>query len=123
MRKILLLCALTVVISSVFTWRTVTRTATFGTFTGAPAASVASVIADPQSYLVKTVQVEGVISEQCKSMGCFFFFKSGKEQLRVDLQDVAMTAPMREGRKARAEGRTVPYNGGYQFFASAVEFE
>jgi hypothetical protein len=34
-----------------------------------------------------------------------------------------MTAPMREGRQARVAGLTVPFDGGYQFSASAVEFE
>jgi hypothetical protein len=55
-------------------------------------------------------------------MGCFFFFHSGKQSLRVDLQEVAMTAPMREGRRARVEGQLVPYGDGFQFYASAVEF-
>jgi hypothetical protein len=56
-------------------------------------------------------------------MGCFFFLRSGKGTLRVDLQEIAMKAPLREGRTARVEGQVVPYNGGYQLYASAVEFE
>jgi len=123
MKKILILCGLTLVIAAAFVWRTSAKPARFGTFTGAPKAEVASVIADPKSYLGRTVEIEGVVSEQCRAMGCYFFFKSGKETLRVDLQEIAMTAPMREGRMARVEGQTVPYNGAYQFFASAVEFE
>lgn len=123
MKKILLLCALIVVIAATSLWRAAARPARFGSFTGAPQADVASVIADPKAYLSRTVELDGVISEQCKSMGCFFFFHSGTDTLRIDLQEIAMTAPMREGRKARVEGATVPYNGGYEFFASAVEFE
>jgi hypothetical protein len=56
-------------------------------------------------------------------MGCFFFFLSGKNMLRVDLQEIAMNAPRRNGRPARVEGQIVPYGDGYQFVASAVEFE
>jgi hypothetical protein len=56
-------------------------------------------------------------------MGCFFFFLSGKNTLRVELQDIAMNAPRRNGRPARVEGQMVPHNDGYQFLASAVEFE
>lgn len=123
MKKILILCSLIVVISVVVAWRAAAGPARFGTFTGAPKAEVASVIADPKAYLSRTVELEGVVSEQCKSMGCYFFLKSGKQTLRVDLQEIAMHAPMREGRNARIEGQTVPYDGGYQFFASAVEFE
>jgi len=123
MKRILILCTAIVVIAAAFLWRAAARPARFGTFTGAPKAEVASVIADPRSYLSRTVELEGVISEQCKSMGCYFFFRSGRDTLRVDIQEIAMTAPMREGRRARVEGQTVPYNGSYQFFASAVEFE
>lgn len=123
MKKILFLCAIIVVIAAASVWRISARPARFGTFTGAPKADIASIVANPKSYLGRTVALEGVVSEQCKSMGCFFFFKSGSKTLRVDLQEIAMTAPMREGRMARVEGETVPFDGGYQFFASAVEFE
>jgi hypothetical protein len=123
MKKILVLCASIIVIAALFLWRAAARPARFGSFTGAPRAAVASVIADPKAYLTRTVALEGVISEQCQAMGCYFFFKSGSRTLRIDLQDIAMTAPMREGRKARVEGTTVPYDNGYQFFATAVEFE
>ncbi len=36
---------------------------------------------------------------------------------------VAMTAPRKNGRLARVEGRMEPYGDGYQLFASAVEFK
>ncbi|HKE26575.1 MAG TPA: hypothetical protein VKB88_29675 [Bryobacteraceae bacterium] len=123
MKKILVLCTLIIVAAAVSLWRAAAKPARFGSFTGAPKAEVASVIADPKAYLSRTVELEGVVSAQCKSMGCYFFFRSGKNALRVDLQEIAMTAPMREGRRARVEGQTVPYDGGYQFFANAVEFE
>ena len=123
MKKILILCASILVIAAVFIWRAAARPARFGAFIGAPKTAVTSVIADPKAYVSRTVSIEGVVSEQCTSMGCYFFFKSGKDTLRVDLQEIAMTAPMREGHRVRVEGQTVPYNGGYQFYASAVEFE
>src|SRR5215467_12120738 len=117
MKKILTLCFVILLAAAVWLWRAAARPARFGAFTGAPRAEVASLVADPKSHLGKTLEIEGVISEQCRSMGCFFFFRSGKDTLRVDLQDVAMTAPMREGRKARVEGQVTPYGDGYQFFA------
>ena len=123
MKTILAICGLTLLIGTAYIWRAAAEPTRFGTFTGAPKAAVSRLLAEPKTYLKQNVETEGVISEQCKSMGCFFFFKSGLQTLRVDLQDIAMTAPMREGRKARVEGRMVPYNDGYQFWASAVEFE
>jgi len=123
MKNILLLCAVTAAIAGVFIWRAAAKPSRFGTFAGAPKVEIATLITDPKGHGGKLYQIEGTVSEQCKSMGCYFFFKSGKDELRVDLQEVAMTAPMREGRKARVEGQIVPYNDGYQFYASAVEFE
>ena len=123
MKKIFTICAAILVIGAAFLWRAAATPTRFGTFTGAPKAEVARLIAEPKDYVSRSVEVDGVISEQCKAMGCFFFFKSGKDTLRVDLQEIAMTAPIREGRKARVEGRMVPYNDGYQLWASAVEFE
>jgi uncharacterized protein YdeI (BOF family) len=123
MKKIFILCALTLLVAVALVWRAVARPTRFGTFTGAPKTEVATLIASPRAFLGKTVEIEGTITEQCKSMGCYFTFRSDKGELRVDLQEVAMTAPMREGRPARVEGQVVPYNGGaFQFWASGVEF-
>jgi hypothetical protein len=122
MKSIFAFCAVIAVMAGVFIWRAAAKPSRFGAFTGAPKVEIATLIADPKGHSGKLYQIEGTVSEQCKSMGCYFFFKSGKDELRVDLQEVAMTAPMREGRKARVEGQVVPYNDGYQFYASAVEF-
>ena len=123
MKKILILCILTLAAVTAMVWRAVARPSLYGNFAGAPKAEVAALVADPTAYLHKTVEIEGAISDQCKAMGCFFFFRSPKGPLRVDLQEIAMTAPMREGHTARVEGEMVPFNGGYQFYASAIEFK
>jgi hypothetical protein len=123
MKKILILCGFVAVAATMFLWRAMAGPSRFGSFTGAPRAEVAALLAEPKAFLGKTLEIEGEITQQCRAMGCFFFFRSGKDRLRVDLEEVAMTAPMREGRRARVEGQIVPYNDGYQFFASAVEFK
>lgn len=122
MKQILIACGLTLALATFMVWRAFGGPSRFGTFTRAPRAEVARLIAEPRAFLGKTIEVDGVISEQCKSMGCFFFFRSGNETLRVDLQEIAMRAPLREGRTARVEGQMIPYNDGYQLYASAVEF-
>ena len=122
MKRILILCALTLVAIGALVWRAAAKPSRFGTFTGAPKAEVATLIAQPRAYTGRLLEVEGTITEQCKSMGCYFFFRSGDKTLRVDLQEVAMTAPMHEGKRARVEGQLVPYGDGFQFYASAVEF-
>lgn len=123
MKKIILICLLSAVAITALIWRAAAKPRRYGTFIAAPKAEIVKVIEEPKQFLGKTVELEGTVSEQCKAMGCFFFFRSGKETLRVDLQEVAMTAPMREGHPVRVEGQIVPYDGGYQFYASAVEFE
>jgi hypothetical protein len=122
MKKIFLLCALTLLAIGAIAWRAAAKPSRFGTFVGAPKADVAKLIAQPKTFTGKMLTVEGTITQQCKAMGCFFFFRSGEKTLRVDLQEVAMTAPMHEGRRARVEGQLMAYGDGFQFYASAVEF-
>jgi len=123
MKTIFILCALILAIGVALVWRGARSPSRFGTFTGAPKAEVADIINRPQDFLHKTVAIEGEIREQCETMGCYFYFFSGKNSLRVDLEEIAMTAPRRNGRPARVEGQIVPYGEGYEFFASAVEFK
>ena len=123
MRTILVLCALTLVIGAVLIWHVMSLPNEYGAFTGVPKADVADLIERPQEFLHHTVAIEGIVRKQCTTMGCYFFFLSGEKLLRVDLEEITMVAPRRNGRRARVEGQMVPYGDGYQFVASAVEFE
>ena len=123
MRTIFALCAVILLAGGFFLWRAMQSPSVYGNFFGAPPATVADLIERPKDFLVKAVTVEGKISEQCKTMGCFFFFRAGAKTLRVELQDIAMNAPMREGHDARVEGQILTYGDGYQLVASAVEFK
>ncbi len=123
MRTILGLCAAILAIGAVLIWRGTQLPTHYGDFTGAPKTAVADLIERPKEFLDKVVLVEGEIREQCKTMGCYFFFHSGDKMLRVDLEQIAMNAPMREARPVRVEGQLVPFDHGYQLVASAVEFQ
>src|SRR5688572_10816457 len=105
MKTIVVLCVLTLVIGIVLVWQAVRLPSHYGTFIGAPKAEVADLIDRPTDFLHKTVSIEGEVREQCTTMGCFFFFKSGKRMLRVDLQEIAMNAPRRNGHPAGVEGQ------------------
>lgn len=94
-----------------------------GTFIGAPKVAVTDLVKGPKKFLGKTVAVEGIVREQCESMGCYFYLHEGDKVLRVDLEEIAMNAPRREGRPVAAEGTMVKYGDGYQLWASAVEFK
>lgn len=123
MKTIFALCAAVLIGAGAWIYHATRMPNSYGTFTGAPTIAVADLIARPKDFLNKTVAAEGVVREQCTSMGCYFFFRDGDKTLRVDIQSVAMTAPRKNGRPARVEGRMEPYGDGYQLFASAVEFK
>ena len=123
MRTIFAICALILVIGGVFAWRAMQLPDKFGEFSGAREVSVEDLIARPKEFTGKMLLVRGTVREQCRTMGCYFFFPARSGKLRVELKDIAMDAPMREGRPARVEGQMVPYSDGYQLYASAVAFE
>lgn len=122
MRIILGLCAAIAVIGGVLIWKSMQSPTIAGAFTGATKTEVAELIERPRAFLNQTVLIEGEIRQQCKAMGCYFFFAAGDKQLRVDIEQILMNAPNREGRLARVEGFLTPFGEGYQFQASAVEF-
>ncbi len=122
MKTILAICGLILLGGAIFAWRSMQAPTVFGSFTGAKKTPVEQLVQRPKDYLGKSVVVEGIVQQQCKAMGCFFFIPAEKGLLRVELQAIAMTAPMKEGHQARVEGQMVPFGDGYQLFANAVEF-
>ena len=123
MKTIFALCAAVVIAAGVMIYRSTRMPNKYGTFTGAPQVEVADLISRPKDFLKKTVAAEGAVREQCTAMGCYFFLHAGDKMLRVDIQEVAMTAPRKNGHLARVEGLMEAYGDGYQLFASAVEFK
>jgi len=123
MKTIFTLCAISVAITAGLIWHATRLPTEYGVFSGVEQVTVVDLIEKPASYLHKTLTIEGIVREQCTTMGCYFFFLEGNKKLRVDIQEVAMTAPRKNGHKARVEGQVVPYGDGYQFVASAVEFQ
>jgi uncharacterized protein YdeI (BOF family) len=123
MKTILILCGVTLAVTSALIWRAAAKPTRFGALTGAPRAEVAALVDRPKDFIGKTVSVEGTITEQCKAMGCNFNFRDGSKSLRVDLQDIAMTAPMHEGKPALVEGQLIPRGEEFQLYATGVEFK
>jgi hypothetical protein len=123
MRTIFAICAAILMIGGVFAWRAMQPPDHFGEFAGGTEVAVEELIARPKNFTGKMILVRGIVREQCRTMGCYFFFPAKNGKLRVELKDIAMDAPMREGRPARVEGQIVPYNDEHQLYASAVAFE
>ena len=124
MKAILAISALLLAISGGLIWNWTRMPSRYGEFTNPPLVTVREVIDQPMDYLQKTVAVRGQITNQCTTMGCYFFLKADQRQLQMDLQAIAMEAPKgKDGHWVYVEGRTVPFDDGYQFWASAVEFQ
>ena len=122
MKAIFALCAAILIAAAAWIYHATRMPNSYGTFTGAPTVAVADLLARPKDYVKKTIAADGIVREQCTSMGCYFFFHEGDKMLRVDIESVAMTAPRKNGHPVHVEGRMEPYGDGYQLFASAVEF-
>lgn len=123
MKAIFALCGIILVAGGIFAYRALQGPNEFGSFSQPPKAEVKDLIERPRDFLSKTVTIEGVVKKQCTTMGCYFFFEEGDKMLRVDISEIAMHAPRRNGRVALVEGQIVPYQDGYQFWASAVRFK
>jgi hypothetical protein len=123
MRTIFIFCGVILLAGAVFAWRAMRMPSEFGSFTGAPKAEITDLVQRPKDFVGKAISVQGLVREQCQSMGCYFFMPASPGKLRVDLQEIAMHAPMREGHRAEVEGQMVPYGDGYQLAATAVRFE
>lgn len=122
MRKILILCAVSLVVAGLLVWRSVRLPTRYGEFIGAKQATVDELLSHPQDFAGKTVSVQAVVRDQPNSMRCHFFFSSTQGRLRVELNGITDDAPNRNGRPARVEGQLMPFNDGYQLYATAVDF-
>lgn len=85
-----------------------------------PAIKIRDVILDP-AYNGKTVTIEGKISAQCRSSGCWFFLNDGSGQILVDLSPKGFTLPPRMGKTARVTGTAIHEQGHFRIVALGVD--
>jgi len=89
---------------------TVPATAQEPTAVGGPLTLVESVgigelLADPESYVGKTVQVRGQITDVCPRMGCWVDIEDGDKTIRFKVNDGEIVFPVEaKGRRIVAEG-------------------
>lgn len=69
--------------------------------------SIASLLAHPDDYAGKTVQVKGKITEVCQMMGCWMdLVGDGGQKIRIKVEDGEIAFPKdASGKAAVAEGR------------------
>ncbi len=66
---------------------------------------VATILASPDQYVGKTVQVRGKVSEVCTMMGCWMQLVDNKDGMRIKVNDGEIMFPKDAvGKTATAEG-------------------
>jgi hypothetical protein len=72
--------------------------------------AISEILADPEAFDGKTVQVEGMVTDVCAKRGCWFEMagKAPGEKARFKVQDGEMVFPMSaKGKSAVAQGKIV----------------
>jgi uncharacterized protein YdeI (BOF family) len=79
----------------------------------APVVPIASIVGAPETYVGKTVTVEGRITKECPSSGCWWYVKDASGEIRADSSGAGFALPLRqEGRVVRTTGKVVRTEGG-----------
>lgn len=73
------------------------------------ATPVASVVADPEAFVGKTIRIDGVATTVCTHKGCWMAVaeddRSGSQTVRVKVEDGVIVIPISaKGKKVSAEG-------------------
>lgn len=123
MRNILIACGVLLGIGAAYFFWSRSKPQHFGEpFANAPTVSVSELLDHPADHVKHTVAIEGTVQKQCPVSGCFFYFKDGSKELKVELGDTLPTLPQKIGSRARVEGQLVEASGSYVFIGKVVEF-
>ena len=124
MKTIFVLCGL--ILAGALAWFALDRNASDHhgkAFQGLPAVGIGQLVAKPGDYAKKDVRIEGTVTRQCPSAGCWFLLKDGTgKEIKVEMGDTTPTLPQRAGKTATVEGQLIRFGDGLEFIGTAVEF-
>ncbi|MCO4773032.1 MAG: DUF4920 domain-containing protein [Deltaproteobacteria bacterium] len=90
----------------------------------APAVAASAVIGAPDTYLGKTIKVEGEVAAVCKSMGCWLTFEHEGEEITINMKDHGFSVDKQgAGSWCEAEGEVVKQGELYSLTAKAVRMK
>lgn len=88
-----------------------------------PRAQMKDLYVAPESHLAGPVSVQGKITRQCPSSGCWFYLDdtSGK-QVKIELGHMGIKFPQWVGKNVKVEGRLLQNKDELELVGTAVEF-
>jgi len=69
----------------------------------------------------RTVNLEGMITTQCASNGCWFILDDGTGQIYINLGPKGFAIPQKTGKTAKVTGVVMQGQEGFQIIAQGVE--
>jgi len=70
--------------------------------------TIAKVMAKPEKFVGKTVQVKGKVTEVCQMMGCWMDIADGAQSIHIKVDDGVIVFPKNSiGKQALAEGKLI----------------
>lgn len=85
-----------------------------------PKVEVKTILLDP-SYHGRTVNLQGRITTQCASEGCWLFLDDGTGQVMVNMSPRGFSVPPKYGKKATVTGQVYQSLDGVMLIAEGVE--
>ncbi len=71
----------------------------------------------------RVVNLEGIITTQCTSNGCWFLLDDGTGQIYINLAPKGFSIPQKTGKLARVTGIVQQGQEGFQIIAEGVEIK
>lgn len=92
-------------------------------FGAAPQIAIKDLYAAPEMNASSSIKVEGRITRQCPSAGCWFYLDDGSDkQIKIELGHTGLKFPQWVGKKARVEGKLYKENDSLEVIGDSVEF-
>ncbi len=123
MKKILVLCLILVIGLAIFFLRKSGGEHFGPEFKGVKLVPLEVAVTPSEDIQKEIIAVEGTITRQCPTSGCWFFITDKKgSQIRIELGHMGIKFPMRIGEMAKIEGRLMQGREGWQIIGENVRF-
>ena len=125
MKKILILCALLLIVGIGAAIVALRPPENLGNpFQVAAPTALSDIIGKPDTFLAADIRTEGRIVRQCPSSGCWFFLADDAgRQVRVELGHLGRKFPQHVGKTAEIEGRLLQNGKDLEIVGNAVRFK